>query len=210
MTCVENFSPPESVVGAGRGSLILAMAGAGWLGWGLGAAEAFNAIVGAIFGAVSILLWFCSIYVIRTGLALRRRNPPFAGSVSRFPTRPFVLIVLVEFAAIGLVLIAAVRLHRADAAALGCTLVVGLHYLPLAKIFRAPILMFLGVLISLWCVLSWALFRSNALIVAVSTGTGILLWAASIAILLRARRLTGLSRSQMLQGNPRGPAAQGR
>ena len=194
---MENPLRPESVVGAGRGSLILAMAGAGWLGWGLGVARAFNPVVGPIFGTVAILLWICSIYVIRTGVALRRQLPPSSGTMPKFPTKPFILITLVEALAIALVLFAAARLHRADLAALGCALVVGLHYLPLAKIFRAPILAFFGILIALWCVLSWGLFRSNALLIAVTTGTGALLWAASIATLLRARTLIRSLNSQV-------------
>jgi hypothetical protein len=194
---VENPARPASVVGAGRGSLILAMAGAGWLGWGLGVAQAFNAVVGSIFGAVAIFLWGCSIGAMRTGRTLRRQLPPSSGPEPRFPTKPFILVVLVEALAIALVLLGAAYFHRSDLAVLGCALVVGLHYLPLAKIFRAPILAFLGILTAIWCAFSWVLVRSNALVVAVTIGTGVLMWAASIATLLRARQLTRSLRSSV-------------
>jgi len=55
------------------------------------------------------------------------------------------------------------RLHRADLAPDWCAMIVGLHFLPLAKIFRAPNLSVLGSLMMLWCALCWALFRSNTI-----------------------------------------------
>jgi hypothetical protein len=192
---VEKSVQAEIVAGAGRGALVTALAGAGWLGWGLGVAQAYNAVVGSIFGAVALFLWIWSVYAIRTGRALRRLFPAPSVAASRFPTRPFTLVVLIEAFAIIVVVIAADRFHRTDLATLGCALVIGVHYLPLAKIFHAPILAVLGVLITLWCVLSGALFRLNPLLIAVSIGMGILLWAASIATLLRARSIARSLRS---------------
>ncbi len=89
----------------------------------------------------------------------------------------YLLIVLIEVLAIFLALILANRLHRADLAPDWSAMIVGLHFLPLAKIFRAPRLFVLGILMMLWCALSWALFRSNTIAISASLGTGILLWA---------------------------------
>jgi hypothetical protein len=68
-------------------------------------------------------------------------------------------------------------------------MVVGVHLLPLAKIFRALHLGVIGILMILWCVLCWALFSLNALVISVTVGTGILLWAASVSALFRARKI---------------------
>jgi len=187
---MEKSTQGEIIAGAGRGSLILAMAGSGWLGWGLSVAQAYNAVVAPIFGTVAIFLWGWSIYAIRTGRDLRRRFPSSSLAEPKFPARPFILVVLAEVLAIvAVILFAASYTRRPDLATDGCALVIGLHYLPLAKIFRAPLLAVLGVLISLWCVVSWALFRSDSLVIAITIGTGILFWAASIAVLLRARSM---------------------
>ncbi len=183
---MEKSEQAEVIIGAGRGALILGMAGSGWLGWGLDSAQAFNAATGPIFGIASIFFWISSIYAIRTGRALRRQSPASTGPATKFPAKSFILVLLVEVLAIVAVLLAATHFHRSDLAALGCTLVVGLHYLPLAKIFHAPILTVSGLVIASWCVLSWALFKSNSLVMAVTLGTGILFWATSAAILLRA------------------------
>jgi hypothetical protein len=188
---MEQGLQPGRVVGAGRGALILAMAGAGWLGWGLSVAHAYNAIVAPIFGTVAIVLWAWAIYVMRRGRALRRL---LSSSLSEpgFPARPFAMVVLAEvFAIVAVILLAAGRAHRPDLATDGCALVIGLHYLPLARIFRAPLLTVLGILISLWCVASWAFFQFDALVIAATIGMGDLFWATSVAVLLRTRSMTG-------------------
>jgi hypothetical protein len=186
---MDSSFPAEAVLGAGRGALIMSCAGAGWLGWGLGEANAFNVVVGPAFGCIALLLWVWSIYSIRKGRLLRKQYPPVPASTRRAVRSSFVFVVLIEVLALGFAFILAKRLHRPDLWSDWLSMVVGLHYLPLAKIFRAPILGIFGVLITLWCVLCWALFRSNALVISATLGTGILLWAASVSALLRARKI---------------------
>jgi len=94
-----------------------------------------------------------------------------------------------EALAIALVSTLAYQLHRADLATNWCAMIVGLHFLPLAKIFRAPHLIFRGISITVWCVFCWAFFRSNVLVISTSLGTGVLLWGGCIFALLRARRI---------------------
>jgi hypothetical protein len=65
----------EDMIRAGRGALICAMFGAGWLGWGLGGAKAFNGFVGPPFGFITLFLLAWSIYFIRKGRLLRKRIP---------------------------------------------------------------------------------------------------------------------------------------
>jgi hypothetical protein len=179
----------EAVVGAGRGGLIVAMGGVGWLGWGLGEAKLFSPVVGTAFGFMALLLWAWSIFTIRKGRILRRQYSPGASSSRRAVWRSFFVVVLLEVLGIACAFMLANRIHRPDLWADWCALVVGLHFLPLAKIFRAPILGVLGVSISLWCVLCWVLFRSDGLVISVALGTGILLCAASAAASLRGRRI---------------------
>jgi hypothetical protein len=179
----------EAVVGAGRGALIVAMFGAGWLGWGLGQARAFTGLVGPVFGLIELFLLACSIHAIRKGRKLRKKYPPIPSSTRRALQKSFWLVVLAEVVALFLVVTLASVLHRPDLAPDGIAMVVGLHFLPLAKLFRSPQLGVIGVLITLWCVVCWSLFRPNALVISVPIGTGILLWAASVSALFRARKI---------------------
>jgi hypothetical protein len=183
-----------AVLGAGRGALVMAMFGAGWLGWGLGQARAFNGFTGPAFGFTALLLAACSIHFIREGRLLRRKHPP-VGEPSLIMRKRFFLVAAIEVLAIGLASILANRLHRSDLATDWCAMIVGIHFLPLAKIFRAPHLYVFGVLMTVWCALCWALFRASALTISVSLGTGILLWGACVSALFRARAITGSLRS---------------
>jgi len=179
----------QAVIGAGRCALIVAMFGAGWLGWGLGEAKAFNAFVGPLFGSTALGLLACSAYVIQRGRLLGKRFPAADASTRQTMRKRFLLVALIEALAIVLASLLANRLHRADLATDWCAMIVGLHLLPLAKIFRAPSLTVAGVLMVLWCALCWALFRSNAIAISASLGTGILLWCTCVSALLRARRI---------------------
>jgi hypothetical protein len=179
----------EAVIGAGRGALIVAMFGAGWLGWGLGQARAFTGFVGPAFGLIELFLLACSIYVIRQGRLLRKQYPPIPASTRQAIRKSFLLVVFMEVVGLLLVWTLANRLRRPDLATDWCAMVVGLHFLPLAKIFRALSLGVIGMLMTLWCVVCWSLFRSNTLVISVTVGTGILLWAASVSALFRARKI---------------------
>lgn len=178
----------EAVVGAGRSALIVAMFGAGWLGWGLSVAKAFTGFVAPVFGLIELLLLACSIYAIRRGRKLRKEYPPIPASTRRAVQKSFWLVVVAEFIALFVVVTIANVVDRPDLAPDWIAMVVGLHFLPLAKLFRAPQLGVIGILITLWCVLCWCLFQSDALVISVTVGTGILLWAASVSALLRARK----------------------
>ncbi|HEY6490019.1 MAG: hypothetical protein WCC26_07315 [Terracidiphilus sp.] len=185
---IEDSAVARSVAGAGRGALVEAMFGAGWLGWGLGEAKAFNGVTGPTFGCLTLLLLACSIYILRRGRLLRKKYPE-VGASGRTTLKWYLVVVLVEILGILLVMGLANRLHRPDLAADWCAMVVGLHFLLLAKIFRAPHLVVLGILMTLWCALCWAIFRSNALVISASMGTGVLLWGSCIFTLLRARKI---------------------
>jgi hypothetical protein len=74
-----------AVIGMGRGALIGAIFGAGWLGWGLGSAKAFNGFVGPVFGFTALILLACSIYFLRMGRQLRKQYPA-ADASARSPS----------------------------------------------------------------------------------------------------------------------------
>ena len=187
-TSIDLSFQAQAVVGAGRGALVEALFGAGWLGWGLGEAKAFNGFTGPMFGFMTLLLLACSIFVLRRGRLLRKKYPA-VGASTRTTLKVYLLVVLMEILGVLLVMSLANRYHRADLGTDWCAMVVGLHFLPLAKIFRAPHLVVLGILMTLWCALCWVLFRSNALVISVSLGTGILLWCSCVFALLQARRV---------------------
>ena len=179
----------EAVLGAGRVALIESFAGAFWISWALIQAEGFVGFVGPLFGCVALLLFVGSILTIRKGRQLRKQYPPVAPPTRREMWRSFAIVVSIEIVAVILALSVSSRLHRPDLFADWFALIVGLHFLPLVKTFRAPILGLFGALIALWSVLCLVLFRGNSLLVWVAAGTGMLLWLMSIKALVGGSRI---------------------
>ena len=179
----------EAVIGAGRGALIVAMFEAGWLGWGLGRARAFTGFVGPAFGFIELFLLACSVYVIRKGRLLRKQYPPRRASTRQPIRKPFLLVVLIEV----LALVARFG-PRESAPSPG----------PRNRLVRdgrrSPFSAARKDLSSAsprrrrhpndpMVRLCWSLFGWNALVISVTVGTGILLWAASVSALFRARKI---------------------
>jgi len=121
---------------------------------------------------------------VRSGKAMGKRFPLPPGE-RRPVLRAFLVLLAAEVAAILLASLLAGRLGRPDLVADWCALVVGLHFFPLARIFRTPQLAVLGVLLTLWSLVCWALFHGNALTIAVSVGTGALFGIRCVAALVR-------------------------
>lgn len=178
-----------AVLGAGRAALIESFGGAFWLSWGLSHAKAFAGFGGPVFGSIALLILISAVLTIRKGRLLRKGYPPIPSSSRRTMWRSFALILGLEILGIFLAFVVASRLHRPDLFADWFALVVGLHFLPLVKTFRAPVLGFFGTLIVLWSLLCWTLFRGDALLIWVAAGTGVLLWMMSISAQFLAWRI---------------------
>ena len=74
---------------------------------------------------------------------------------------------------------AAQKWERFDALPDWIGMVIGIHFLALAKVFRVRIYYLTGAAITLWCALAWALLSGAALTVSAGLGVGALLWATS-------------------------------
>lgn len=179
----------QVVLRSGFGALVAGMFGMGWLGSGLGIAHAFTPAVIVLFDVFGILLLGSSIYFIRKGRSLRRNYSASPDARIKRINKQFIVIVILEFTAIAILSTAAYVFHRPDLAPVLAAIVVGLHFLPLGKIFRQARYYFWGIAITLWCSGCAILFRSNTLVAWSNIGTGILLWANCAQGLLQARGL---------------------
>jgi hypothetical protein len=177
----------QVVLRSGFGALVTGMFGMGWLGSGLGMAQAFTPTVIILFDAFGILLLGYSIYFIRKGRSLRRNHPASSDAQTQRIKKQFIVVVILEFTAIAILSTTAYIFHRSDLAPVLAAIVVGLHFLPLGKIFRQARYYFWGIAITLWCSACAILLRSNTLVAWSNIGTGVLLWANCAHGLLRAR-----------------------
>jgi hypothetical protein len=179
----------QVVIRSSFGGLLAAMFGMGWLGMGLGAAHAFKPLVIVLFDIFGIALLGCSIYFIRKGRSLRRKCPASSDLLLRKIDRQFMVIAIVEVAAIAIVSGIAYAFHRPDLAPVLVAIVVGLHFLLLGKVFQQASYYRWGTAIMLWCGICAIVLRGNTLVVWSNIGTGILLWGTCTHGLLEARRI---------------------
>jgi hypothetical protein len=186
----------QLVFRSGFGALVGGMFGMGWLGWGLGTAHAFTPTIIILFDVFGILLLGYSIYFIRKGRSLRGNYPAPSNTLTQRMKKQFIVVVVLEFTTIATLGTIAYAFQRPDLAPVLAAAVVGLHFLPLGKIFRQARYYFWGVAITLWSGVCAILFRSNSLVAWSSIGTGVLLWANCAHGLLRAR---GIVRSLVRQ-----------
>ena len=185
---MDRFVRAQVVFGLGRGGLIGTLFGAGWLSWGLSAAHEFTLPLGVLVWTCESFLVACAVYFISGGRSLRQKYPALGQSKARKMDWQFSIIVIVGFVGIGFVVFFSSALHRSELAADWIAIVVGLHFLPLGKLFHNPVYFATGIAILVWCFLCRILFRANALTAWAATGTGIVLWAASVRGFLRARQ----------------------
>ena len=150
------------------------------MAWGLSVTHPVAPVTFAFILTAALLLISCG-YCILKGRSLRKQYP--------FPRRPlnrgFLALTICEAAGVAGVVTAAQKTASLDALPVWIGLVIGLHFFGLAKVFRTSVYYVTGVAITLWCLLSWVLFRGNSLTVSAALGTGAILWATSSFNLVR-------------------------
>jgi small-conductance mechanosensitive channel len=186
---VPNGSTPPAVVvfGLGMGALITTVFGFFWLGWGLSAQTTITVAQWLVFYVATLALLAVSIVTLRTGKARADARGAQRDEFRENARKRFTIITILEGAGCGIVVLLTLAFHRMDLLAFGISLVVGVHFLPLAGLFRFPAYYATGIGIILSDLLSWAIFKSDAMTVSVGIATGAVLWITAIYALLRAR-----------------------
>ena len=102
----------------------------------------------------------------------------------------FWIIVAAELVAIEIVLNVAIKFHREASVLPAIATIVGVHFFPLARVFRAPIFILTGAAITLWGIAMLAL--SLYADVEMWTGLGVALILATTAFLRRRDAVAAL------------------
>lgn len=175
------------VRGTAIGAMIAAGFGMGWLFWSLAAMHkiAAGSAIGVELGAVALLA--PAIYAARQA----KRWPRADGDPAMM--RRFAWINAFQWAAIVAALLGLSRLHLYAYDAAAITAIVGLHYLPLARLFLFPMHYATGVVLVCWSGISALLFSQNAVLSAAAMGTGVILWASAAAMLVLVMRWMAVS-----------------
>jgi hypothetical protein len=179
-------------------AIVMATFGFAWLCWGYSMSPLLtdSPSAGVLPWAIWIALYI--VFLILLGFALidlrRARRCMKAGQAdSRYFRdhfrKQFRVISILEVAGIGVVVFLAAYFHRMDLLAAGISVVVGLHFLPLARLFRFPAYYGTGIVVVLCGLLSMIFLHGNDIAFAAGIGTGLALWITAAYVLRRCGKL---------------------
>jgi hypothetical protein len=169
--------------GRGMAAIITTTFGFIWLGWGLSALGDLPAVIWVADCFVAAALMAFAVTAVRRGRKMMRAQGVSRGDFWQTRRKPFGILTLLEFVGCIIVVVLANVFRRPDWIAVGISLVVGLHFLPLGRIFGHASYYWVGSLIVLWDILAITAFKSWNLTASAGIATGVILWATSIYVL---------------------------
>lgn len=183
--------PSNEVRGYGNGAVIIALMGSGWALIGL-----YHHVVALVcILSIPILLIALGIKFIRTGNRLRSREAlPTATEIAaeRSLQKRFIWIFAGEGIAIFLAVNVLAKIGKSFFLIPTIGIIVGLHFLPLARVYGRPLFYWSGAVQILFCVITGFVRRSDpaGLNIITALGMAIILWATMFIVLMRARTYT--------------------
>jgi hypothetical protein len=171
-------------------SFVMTVCGFFWLGWAITVARFETPMPWPLLYGVFLVLLAAAIHSVRKAKALVTIHVNASDPYWPARRRQFHTITGLEGAACAIAVALAISLHRPDLIAMGISLVVGLHFFPLGRLFHVPAYYAVGTAIVACDVLAWVFLRFSATTVSVGLSTGAILWALAVYALLRSRRNT--------------------
>jgi len=176
----------EALRGRATGVLFLSGFGALWFLLGLAASQRLSLPTACALAAGLAAL-------VAGAVLLRRRSAALPPSTldpeeQRRAGRTFGRVNAVQWAAIVLIAVVLGRLHLDAYTPAAVTVVVGLHFFPLARLFRSPQHHVTGAALVLWGAVCLLLVPRDVLQSTSAFGTGAILWTAAAVTLVRSFR----------------------
>jgi len=176
----------EALRGRATGVLFLSGFGGLWFLLGLAASQRLSLPTACALAAGLAAL-------VAGAVLLRRRSAALPPSTldpeeQRRAGRTFGRVNAVQWAAIVLIAVVLGRLHLDAYTPAAVTVVVGLHFFPLARLFRSPQHHVTGAALVLWGAVCLLLVPRDVLQSTSAFGTGAILWTAAAVTLVRSFR----------------------
>ena len=191
----------NQLTGMATGIQFLSFFGGVWLVFGLLARGAMDAAKGSLIVAGFLTLAGASLWVMR-----QARNLP---AVPADPAvgRAFAWINAAQWAAAFGLWFLLHRLRLDDYFLSGLAVIVGMHFLPLARLFHSPANYATGGLLMIWAVVALAFVPAEHLTSVTAFGAGMILWQAAATALAVAVALARRSALSRRTEDSRAPAA---
>ncbi len=194
---VENSSLAEELSGRATGVFFLTAFGAVWVfGNSSSLPDTILAVVWVVGGVICLLLVACGVYLRRISRLVKSET---RGTINRDLRRRFNRVFIAEGVGIGVVVLICANLGYSEWIPAAVALVVGLHFFPLARLFRMPLYYFTGIAL---CVVSIAtmivasiLDYSEAVWFAVpGLGSGLVLWTTGAMLVVAGLEMSRSNR----------------
>lgn len=169
-----------ATLGRGISAVITTAFGFLWLGWGLSVLPGLPAAIWVAYFIVAAALMTFGVTTVRRARKMAGVDRGWRSDFWQKRRKAFRLVTVLEVAGCIIVVVLANVFRRPDWVAAGISLVVGLHFLPLGRIFGVASYYWVGALIVVWDIVSLTALRSWNLTAAVGIGTGLILWATAV------------------------------
>lgn len=182
---------PRVVTGSAFGVLMMTLFGAAWLAWGLQTKLEASPWLGAALVLPAIVLLVSCFGMFQSGRQAAKRAAPLTADQKREQGRMgrmFGIIFGAEGLLIFLAVYALVNLHLEPYIITAVAAIVGLHFLPLAKLFRFPLYYWIGGVMVADALISLTL-PSAIREITVGLSMGAILWLTCVLVLRRGFRL---------------------
>ncbi len=193
----ENPSLAEELSGRAMGVFFLTAFGAVWVfGNSSSLPDTILAIVWVVGGVICLLLFACGIYLRRTSRLVKSET---RSMTNRDLRRRFNQVFIAEGVGIGIVVVICANLGYSEWIPAAVALVVGLHFFPLARLFRMPLYYFTGISL---CVVSVATMIAASILdyseavwfVVPGLGSGLVLWTTGAMLVVAGLKMSSSDR----------------
>jgi uncharacterized membrane protein len=172
--------------GRGMGAIITTTFGFMWLGWGFSALRDLPVAVWVGCYLVAATLMALAVTAVRRGRKMMRAQAESRGDFWQKRRKAFGVVTGLEVVGCIIVVALANVFGRPDWIAVGISIVVGLHFLPLGRIFGFASYYWVGTLIVVWDILTITALKSWNWTPSAGIATGVILWATAIYVLVRS------------------------
>jgi hypothetical protein len=174
---MERFQTAQQLSGRAIGSLFFSAFGALWIGLSLYIRQELTVSTGLSVGLILLALLAACLWLLRASRRYPKtpEDPAVSKAFQRINVAQWVLVALVNFAFN--------QLHWDAFALSATTAIVGLHLLPLARLFRYSPHYITGSVLLLWGAATSLLIPVDQLQGVTAMGTGLILWSSAASTL---------------------------
>ncbi len=175
----------HAMTGMAYGAILMGFFGCLWLVWGLAALNVRTVVVIAAVIAFAASVWIPAAALLRNSSRTMKTSRPLTDEEKREQSRMGRVFGFI-FGAEGLLIFLAINvlnnLHLGDYAISAVAAIVGLHFLPLARLYRRPMYTVVGVIMTVAALASLAL-PSSVRISVLASAMSAILWVTCVLVL---------------------------